>query len=347
MYRFNAILILSSLFLSMDVSQSQNEWSEVAMPNKPMSPLVFIDDRDSPQATYRNPITASSNGNTKINVLSSPPRTHGEISDLFYENSISDAPSFLPSTVPASFDVFVDATKGNRKRRGMMLTSKLCRRYSTKGKGGRKNSKKSRQNSFAPIRSPSAKRLQPRRNGSRNDDNIPRGKNNDRRCSGFVFDDLNRPKSRRHMNIGKGKKLNNILEIARTIPRLSIFVDLIERADLEYVLECSGPFTFIPPNNKAFLELDPTLFARLLLRENQYQLKEILLNHLFPGVQLSFDFVAGLKETLSGKNVLVNVNPLTFNSNAVAGAVNIMGSNGAVHIINKVLLSESMTIYFA
>ena len=48
-------------------------------------------------------------------------------------------------------------------------------------------------------------------------------------------------------------EINNILHVARGIPTLSIFVDLVERTKLAAILDdCSGPFTALLPSNRAF-----------------------------------------------------------------------------------------------
>lgn len=158
-------------------------------------------------------------------------------------------------------------------------------------------------------------------------------------CSDYVFS------TRRQLEHQKLETANNfkaILDVARGIPRLSIFVDLVERTNLASILGCAGPFTALLPANRAFRTLDPAIFADLLLRDKSGKLDDILLSHILPGRILSKEFDAGNLKALNGETVKVSINPLTFHQNVTTGAGDIIASNGVIHIIDSVLFTNGM-----
>ena len=105
-------------------------------------------------------------------------------------------------------------------------------------------------------------------------------------CSDYEFSDGE--KHHRQLNhINEGK---NVLDIARDIPSLSIFVDLVERAGIDFIFACDGPFTVLPPSNRAFRSLDPAIFADLLIRDKKGRLDNILLSHVIPKLIFLQDF---------------------------------------------------------
>ena len=128
----------------------------------------------------------------------------------------------------------------------------------------------------------------------------------------------------------------NVLDTARNIPSLSIFVSLIEEAGLEEIFFCAGPFTVLPPSNAAFAA-DPDLVNYLADSSNVEDLREVLLYHILPGLYLTDDFEFGIKETLLGESITVELAPLTFNGAGVAEG-DLLACNGVMNAIDEVLL---------
>ena len=130
----------------------------------------------------------------------------------------------------------------------------------------------------------------------------------------------------------------NVLDTARHIPNLSIFVSLIEQAGLEDIFLCAGPFTVLSPTNAAFAA-NPGLTTYLADLHNVEQLREVVLYHILPGLYLTDDFQNGTIGTLQGEAVTVNVTSslITFNG---AGLVegDILACNGVLQLIDEVLL---------
>jgi len=128
----------------------------------------------------------------------------------------------------------------------------------------------------------------------------------------------------------------NVLDTARNIPSLSIFVSLIEEAGLEEIFFCAGPFTVLPPSNAAFAA-DPDLVNYLADPGNVEDLREVLLYHILPGLYLTDDFEFGTTETLLGESIIVELAPLTFNGASVVEG-DLLGCNGVINAIDEVLL---------
>ncbi len=144
--------------------------------------------------------------------------------------------------------------------------------------------------------------------------------------------------------VDNNDEIKNVLDVAKGIPRLSIFVDLIEKSSLATVLDCPGPFTVFIPANRAFRTLDPAIFADLLLRDKSGKLDDILSSHIVPERILSNQFIEGNLTTLKGDVLQVAIKPLTLNKNAAVGTRDIITANGVIHIIDSILLTNGKTL---
>jgi uncharacterized surface protein with fasciclin (FAS1) repeats len=131
----------------------------------------------------------------------------------------------------------------------------------------------------------------------------------------------------------------NILDAAKELGDLSMFLELLEIADLTEVFSCTGPFTLLAPANAAFEALDVTTIKELLLPDNKEKLQDLLLYHMLPGMYLEEDFEDGPYDTLlAGQTVDVSVNPVVFNGRAPLVDGNNLACNGVIHVIGDVLV---------
>lgn len=162
---------------------------------------------------------------------------------------------------------------------------------------------------------------------------IPKGKTSNV-CTDYGFS------TRSRMEQHDGQEHKKLLDVARGIPRLSIFVDLVEKTSLAAILDCSGPFTVLIPANRAFRNLDPVIFADQLLRDKSGKLDDILLSHIVPGRILSNKFHDGTVKTLNSDTLQVTANPLIFRKNVTTGTRDIVATNGVIHIIDSVLFAN-------
>lgn len=135
------------------------------------------------------------------------------------------------------------------------------------------------------------------------------------------------------------KKANNdIVDIAVGNSDFSTLVTALKAADLVDALKGEGPFTVFAPTNEAFAKLPKGALDNLL--KDKEALKQVLLYHVVSGKVTSADVVKVDKaNTLSGKDVKVTVSDsgVMINSSKVT-AVDIMATNGVIHVIDTVLL---------
>jgi uncharacterized surface protein with fasciclin (FAS1) repeats len=133
----------------------------------------------------------------------------------------------------------------------------------------------------------------------------------------------------------------NIVEIAAGNEDFSILVAAVTAAGLADVLSGDGPFTVFAPTNAAFEAL-PAGTIDALLADPKGTLTEILLYHVVSGRVYSSDLSNGPVTTFGGKTFQVNANDfqITDNKGGVANiiAANIQGTNGVIHVIDKVIL---------
>ena len=139
---------------------------------------------------------------------------------------------------------------------------------------------------------------------------------------------------------------NTITGIASRTANLSTLVSALNRAGLATTLQGSGPFTVFAPTNEAFATF---------LTANGYAnidavpvaaLKEILLNHVVNGENLSTSLSTGYVKTLA-KGAASTTNTLSMYINTSSGVringvssvttADIDASNGVVHIVNAVI----------
>ena len=121
-------------------------------------------------------------------------------------------------------------------------------------------------------------------------------------------------------------------------------VAAVVRADLEGTLSGEGPFTVFAPTDEAF----DALFNELNTDVNSVDidlLTDVLLYHVVPARVFSTDLTNGPVSTLNG-DVVIDVDDLQIEdttdepANLIPALLDIQGSNGVVHAIDKVLIPE-------
>lgn len=141
----------------------------------------------------------------------------------------------------------------------------------------------------------------------------------------------------------------NIFQVAKSDNQFSILVAAIEKAGLTSTLESAGPFTVFAPTNDAFNALFSELGVSGLNDLSAETLKPILLNHVLAGSVKSSAITTGYFSTAntSGPNstaVKVYIQKgsgVTVDGSNVVAA-DIVGSNGVIHVIDKVILPASV-----
>lgn len=140
--------------------------------------------------------------------------------------------------------------------------------------------------------------------------------------------------------------LDSIADVAAKNSNLSILVEALQKADLVEVLDSNGSYTVFAPTNEAFNNfLNANNFSSL----NDVPvpvLKEVLLNHVVLGANLSSNLRTGYVKTL-GKGSASSTNTLSMYINTSDGVTlngvsnvvqpNIGASNGVIHVVDAVI----------
>lgn len=135
-----------------------------------------------------------------------------------------------------------------------------------------------------------------------------------------------------------------IPEVAKAAKSFQTLLAAVTEAGLAETLGGEGPFTVFAPTDEAFAKLPQGTVEDLLKPENRKQLTKILTYHVVAGRVFS-DQVVDAKEakTLSGQSVNISLAATGIKINdAVLRAADIQAANGVIHIIDAVLLPESL-----
>ena len=119
----------------------------------------------------------------------------------------------------------------------------------------------------------------------------------------------------------------------------SILVQAVVKANLAGALSGTGPFTIFAPTNAAFEALFATLGVSGIADLTAEQLTPILTYHVVSGNVLSTQLSAGNVPTLNGEQLSITLSPApAINGSTNIIATDVQGSNGVIHVIDKVLL---------
>jgi uncharacterized surface protein with fasciclin (FAS1) repeats len=143
-----------------------------------------------------------------------------------------------------------------------------------------------------------------------------------------------------------------IVEIAAGNDNFATLVTAVKAAGLAGTLSGEGPFTVFAPTEAAFAALPDGLVAALVKPENKATLQKILTYHVVAGNLKAADVVAGIKSnkgmlaatTVAGSdfNVMLDMGKVKIKDGkgnvTNVTATDIIGSNGVIHVIDRVLL---------
>ncbi len=143
-----------------------------------------------------------------------------------------------------------------------------------------------------------------------------------------------------------------IVQNASAAPNLSTLVAAVKAAGLVETLSSRGPFTVFAPTNTAFDKLPDGTVGMLVKPENKATLTKILTYHVVAGKLTAKDIVGAIKSgggsatlttvagekltaRLSGNSVVITDGK---GGQSAVTTVDVMQSNGVVHVIDSVLL---------
>jgi len=131
-----------------------------------------------------------------------------------------------------------------------------------------------------------------------------------------------------------------VVQIAASNPDFSTLVEAVTKAGLAGALSAEGPFTVFAPTNEAFKALFKQLGVSGVKDLTAEQLTPILTYHVVSGKVMSTDLTNSSVATLNGQKIKVDLsNGVKINDSKVTKA-DISGSNGVVHVIDRVLLPK-------
>ena len=135
----------------------------------------------------------------------------------------------------------------------------------------------------------------------------------------------------------------NIVQTAQSLPDFSILVEAVVAADLAATLSGPGPFTVFAPTNAAFAALLTELgVSKAALLANKPLLTAVLTYHVLGARVLKADVVPGTQpNTVQGENFSISAALAITDKRARTAnivATDVLTSNGAIHVIDRVIL---------
>lgn len=130
----------------------------------------------------------------------------------------------------------------------------------------------------------------------------------------------------------------SVVDIAVSNPDFSILVEAVTKADLAGALSADGPFTVFAPTNQAFEDLFEQIGVEGIEDLTAEQLTPILTYHVVSGKVMSSDLSNTSVETLNGQKIKIDLSDGAKINDSKVVAADISGSNGVIHVIDKVLV---------
>lgn len=144
----------------------------------------------------------------------------------------------------------------------------------------------------------------------------------------------------------EGAPENTVVEIAISDERFSILVEAVSKAGLVDALSAEGPYTVFAPTNDAFNKLFKDLGVESVDDLSAEQLTPILLYHVLNGKVMSEDVKTSQVKTLNDKawmNIEAGSDGVTIDETSTVIIADVEGSNGVIHVIDRVLIPETKT----
>jgi uncharacterized surface protein with fasciclin (FAS1) repeats len=130
-----------------------------------------------------------------------------------------------------------------------------------------------------------------------------------------------------------------IVEVASEAGSFTTLLAAATAADLAETLSGEGPFTVFAPTDEAFAAVPADVLEKLLLPENVEVLKSILLYHVVSGTAVTSDMVAaGEVEMANGESATIATEGGVTIDGANVVTVDVMASNGVIHVIDAVII---------
>lgn len=117
------------------------------------------------------------------------------------------------------------------------------------------------------------------------------------------------------------------------------------KADLIAALQGDGPFTVFAPTDEAFAALLETIGQESIEDVPASVLAEILKYHVVAAEVYAADVTAGAVETLEGTNITLATDGGVSVNGASVTMADVAATNGVIHVIDEVLVPESVMMF--
>ena len=136
--------------------------------------------------------------------------------------------------------------------------------------------------------------------------------------------------------------IENIVQLAKSSGIFNTLLAAIDAAGLGDALQENGPFTVFAPTDDAFAAIDAEVLDDLVA--DTELLTAVLTYHVVPGLFMAEQVVnTPAFNTLNGKNLSATVEEgMVKVGGATVVATDFLATNGVVHVIDQVLLPESI-----
>lgn len=138
----------------------------------------------------------------------------------------------------------------------------------------------------------------------------------------------------------------DVLALARTNPNLSIFMTLVEKADLMSDLERLEQFTLFAPTNEAFAKVPQDKMEMLLMPGNKAQLMQLLQLHVLPSGVAALELEDNNRIKMADDRyipVSVDFNRTNIRVGNALIVKSAEASDGYIHVVDSVIIPEDDT----
>jgi uncharacterized surface protein with fasciclin (FAS1) repeats len=138
----------------------------------------------------------------------------------------------------------------------------------------------------------------------------------------------------------------SVFEILSGSEDFTTFVTAVKAAGLDRTLKRQGPLTVFAPTNQAFAALPDGVVPNLLKQENREPLRRLLTYHVLPHRMTATQVIPGRFVTMQGEpaEFLADERGVVRIQGARIIQTDVMGQNGVIHAIDKVLVPKSVVI---
>jgi uncharacterized surface protein with fasciclin (FAS1) repeats len=135
---------------------------------------------------------------------------------------------------------------------------------------------------------------------------------------------------------GKSAK-NDIVETATSAGGFNTLLIAVQAAGLEATLKGDGPFTLFAPTDEAFAQIPKDKLNALL--NDKVALTKVLTYHVVAGKVMAKDVVKlDSAKTVEGQSIAISSQDGVKVNDANVIKVDILASNGVIHVIDKVII---------